>query len=499
MSIKKQANEYIAGNKNKVNQTFKPEFHFAPEIGWINDPNGFCRFNGKYHLFYQFHPYDSKWGPMHWGHAASDDLIKWEHLPVALAPDSSFDKDGCFSGTAMILDDKLYLFYTGVHDGKQEQCIAWSTDGINFEKYADNPVIGEKNLAPDISIRDFRDPKIVKKDGRFYCIIGANSKAVVYESENMFDWKYAGDLLDKKLGVMWECPDYFEEDGQAVFIASVCGENPENIDKDKFIFFSTPTYFMLERNDFESLPVKYKNFDELEHGFDFYAPQVLQSPQNKNIIIAWMYTFGKTIATDMDNLSHGWANCMTLPREISIRNGKFYQNPVKAIENYRHNEVICKEFKFDSKAQNFSSSHNAAFRHIDGILSFDEIGGKNCEILLTADISGAKKFTVTLPGGVLAFDKADGLITFDRTGFGYDMRSQEQKEKSEREIRKIKYAGSDIGVRIFIDNSALEIFINGGEKIISSRFYPEGKDYSVFFESDGLTSIKEIKKYDIII
>ena len=480
MYTKNKADEYVANNKNNVNQEFKPEYHFTAEIGWINDPNGFCRFNGQYHLFYQFYPYSSLEGNKHWGHAVSHDLIKWEYLPVALAPDSKFDKDGCWSGTAIVLDDKLYLIYTGVHDGKQEQLIAFSADGINFEKYADNPVIGEKNLAPGVDIRDFRDPKIIKRDDNYYCIIGANSKAVVYKSKNnIFDWEYVGDLLDKKLGVMWECPDYFEENGETVFIASVCGENQENKDKYKFTFFSNPTYFILENNDLENLPVKYKYFDELENGFDFYAPQTMLSPENKNIIIAWMYTFGKRTVTDADNLDHGWSHCLTLPREISIKDGKLYQNPVKSIEKYRQNEIIYKNYDF-----------NCDFLNI----------GKSSEIIISVDITETSKFTMILPAGTLEFDIEKSFVTFDRTDYGYDMRSDKQKETGERDIRKIQLNFTDnLDLRIFVDVSTTEVFINGGEKVISSRFYSENKDYNIKFISEGLTNIKEIKKYDIVI
>ena len=500
MLTKKQADEYILNNKGKINPTYKPKYHFSAEIGWLNDPNGCCWFNGQYHMFYQFYPYDSKDGPKHWGHAVSHDLIKWENLSVALAPDSEFDKDGCWSGTAIVREDKLYLIYTGVHGGKQEQCIAVSEDGVTFEKYAGNPVIGEKNLAPEVNVRDFRDPKIMRRGKDFYCIIGANSKAVVYKSENMYDWEYTGDLLDKKLGVMWECPDYFEENGEAVFIASVCGENQENTDKDKFVFFANPTYFILESNSLENLPLKYKYFGELESGFDFYAPQTFLTSESKNIMIAWMYTFGERIITDSDNLNHGWASCMNLPREINVKDGKLYQRPVKSIEKYRQDEIICKGVKFDSNTKSLYTKNGISCRYIDGILSFEEIGGSCCEVIITADMSEAKKFTVILPAGILEFNIECGVITFDRTNCGYDMRSDNQKENGSREIRKMNFDLENIlHLRIFIDISTAEIFINEGEKVISSRFYIENKDYTIEFKSNGMTDIKEIRKYNIVI
>ena len=135
-----KADEYI--EKNRVARADKPEFHLTTPVGWLNDPNGFSIYGGKAHLFYQFHPYSTEWGPMHWGHSTSDDFIRWEELPTALAPDSDYDAFGCFSGTAIENDGKHILFYTGVVEEKladgtknviQNQCMAVG-DGISYEK-----------------------------------------------------------------------------------------------------------------------------------------------------------------------------------------------------------------------------------------------------------------------------------------------------------------------------------------------------------------------------
>ena len=160
----RKANQYIDENREKVNQLYRGAFHLLPPIGWMNDPNGFVYFRGEYHLFYQFYPYDSVWGPMHWGHAKSKDLLHWEELPVALAPSESYDKDGCFSGSAIVKDDKLYLLYTGHVDDEEKreetQCLAVSTDGITFEKLPTNPVIHAQHIEGIADIADFRDPKV---------------------------------------------------------------------------------------------------------------------------------------------------------------------------------------------------------------------------------------------------------------------------------------------------------------------------------------------------
>ncbi|MFQ7059052.1 MAG: glycoside hydrolase family 32 protein, partial [Turicibacter sanguinis] len=140
------------------------KYHMMPTVGWMNDPNGLIQYKGDYHLFYQYYPYDDVWGPMHWGHATSKDLLKWTDQEVALAPDQSYES-GCFSGGAIVKDDELYLMYTSHIEAadnggvqKQTQSIAVSHDGKTFVKYANNPVIKETAIPEGASKADFRDP-----------------------------------------------------------------------------------------------------------------------------------------------------------------------------------------------------------------------------------------------------------------------------------------------------------------------------------------------------
>lgn len=145
-----RANEFIRTSKHLLKDDYRLNYHLMAEFGWMNDPNGFIHYNGEYHLFYQHYPYEPVWGPMHWGHAVSRDLVNWKYHPVALAPDQEYDKDGCFSGSAAVKDDQLVLLYTGhVVTGpnpdknyEQVQAMAFSKDGVNFHKYEDNPIIG---------------------------------------------------------------------------------------------------------------------------------------------------------------------------------------------------------------------------------------------------------------------------------------------------------------------------------------------------------------------
>ena len=171
-------------------------------IGWINDPNGFAPYQGEYHLFFQYYPYDIKWGPMHWGHVKTKDFISWERLPVALAPDQEYDRDGCFSGGAVELPDGRHLLlYTGVRnerredgsiDSYQTQCAAIG-DGVDYEKVSCNPVIGSDQIPEGGSPFDFRDPYIWKEDGKYCLIVGNRGKdtsgdILLYESEDGLAW-----------------------------------------------------------------------------------------------------------------------------------------------------------------------------------------------------------------------------------------------------------------------------------------------------------------------
>ena len=180
----------------------RPAFHLTPFCGWMNDPNGFSYYDGKYHLFYQYNPYDIHWNTMHWGHAVSSDLLHWEYLPAALAPDESYDCNGCFSGSAIELSDKTHLLiYTGVKQYKlpdgslrdaQVQCLAVG-DGQNYRKYEKNPVIDASKLPEGASKADFRDPRIWQlSDGRFCCAVASrpsdgSGQILLYVSSNGFE------------------------------------------------------------------------------------------------------------------------------------------------------------------------------------------------------------------------------------------------------------------------------------------------------------------------
>ena len=240
----REARKYGETLEKLIHKEERPDFHLSARVGWMNDPNGFSYYDGKYHMFYQYHPYESKWGPMHWGHAVSDDLLHWEYLPAALAPDESYDRDGCFSGSALELPDgRQLLMYTSVirehvendeYVDVQTQSIAVG-DGMDYVKYGKNPVLDERDLPEGGSRLDFRDPKIWRKaDGSYCCVVGnrpadGSGQILLFVSRDGFDWHFKKVLVanNNRFGKMWECPDFFELDGKWLLLTSPQDMFPE--------------------------------------------------------------------------------------------------------------------------------------------------------------------------------------------------------------------------------------------------------------------------------
>ena len=199
----------------------RPVFHLTPPTGWLNDPNGLCYFQGEYHVFYQYSPFNANGGVKFWGHYKSRDLLSWEQCPVMLYSDQSYDVHGAYSGSALCEDDGMYLYYTGnikhggdfdyILDGRENNtAMAYSPDGVHLSWK--RMLMGHKDY-PDELTRHVRDPKVWKQNGKYYMVLGARTvrdagEALVFESEDKFQWKYINALRAPEVfGYMWECPD----------------------------------------------------------------------------------------------------------------------------------------------------------------------------------------------------------------------------------------------------------------------------------------------------
>lgn len=295
-------------------------YHFEPKSGWMNDPNGLIYYGGKYHAFFQHNPYAPVWGPMHWGHAVSEDLIHWEELPIALYPDKPYDtqvgsKGGCYSGSAIEKDGLLYLFYTSTGCYGQTQSIAVSEDGVHFEKYADNPVI---RTCPIPNTPDFRDPKVTKfEDGyRMVCGSGADGvgKILLFYSQDLLHWEYQGVLFEsEKFGRVHECPDFFKMEDQYVLMFSKIGSIRDAVQ------------FVL--GDFDGEKFIPRSFSAPESGPQFYAPQTFLAPDGQRVMIGWLYDWNRKLPEGVD-----YAGALTIPRVLTIDGERMRNYPVESAQ-----------------------------------------------------------------------------------------------------------------------------------------------------------------------
>ena len=282
------------------------QYHFEPRSGWMNDPNGLVFFRGQYHAFFQHNPHDIVWGPMHWGHAVSRDLLHWEELPIALTPDQPYENGGgCFSGSAVVKDDRLYLFYTSVSETAQTQSVAYSDDGVHFQKYEGNPVIG---ACPE-GHANFRDPKVSEIDGTYYMVVGAGNsrigRVLLFASEDLLRWEYRGILFeDRRFAPCMECPDFFRLGDSYVLMFSRMGTRAHR----------AAQLFVI--GDFHGGKLIPEQIMQPERGEDFYAGQTFLDADGRRILIGWMWHWGKEAEPGARS-----AGALSIPRELSLEGG----------------------------------------------------------------------------------------------------------------------------------------------------------------------------------
>lgn len=481
-----QANQFIKDNKEKVKPKYRLNYHLMGEYGWINDPNGFIHFDGAYHLFYQYNPYEPVWGRVHWGHAVSKDLVAWRQLPVALAPDYPYDQDGCFSGSALDVKNRLYLMYTGfvytgpnkTKDYRQTQCLAYSEDGIVFEKLKINPVIGEDLIPAEASNRDFRDPKLIRWGEDYYAFIGSKDRlgqgqVLLYKSKDLLNWHYLNVVAKSngRLGNMWECPDFFCLGSHDFLLVSTqFMQTGEKDDHNLHI----PIYFTGQMG-FEQGTFKAVHFAPLDYGFDFYAPQTVLDHKGRRIMVAWMNMW-ETVETTQ-TLGQNWVGAMTLPREITTIRGRLLFKPVRDIEKYRQNRFYL---------------HNI-------ILSSEQVlatTGDCYELKVSFDPWKAEEFGLKLRVSateetVISYKRDQQVLIFnrDRSGAG---------PQGERKT-PIRLLDDKLKLRVFVDQSSVELFINEGEKVVTARIYPGQAAKGIKLFALGECIVESLEKWDLVV
>ncbi len=297
----------------------RPSYHYRPSKGWINDPNGLVWFRGYYHIFCQHSPnFETPWHEsMHWAHARTKDFVTFEELPVALYPDREYDRDGCWSGTAIVKDDTLYLFYACVRDGEQTVGVAFSKDGIHFEKYEGNPVIA--SFPPDGS-PDFRDPAVCFAEGKYRCVMASGNREkqtanlLLYESDNLLEWKYSGILREWQGAKFAECPSFLKFGDKYLLSASVCREEGHS--------------FSMAVGTFENGRFNVEYESEVDRGPDQYAGQIFRDDRGRAILISWIPGWNYAGYAEHD------IGCMSAPREITYEGGKLRAFPVPEVRQF---------------------------------------------------------------------------------------------------------------------------------------------------------------------
>lgn len=449
---------------------WKPKFHIAPPHGLLNDPNGLIYWKGEYHLFYQWNPNSCEHKTKHWAHLKSKDLINWESLPIALAPTDEFDKNGCYSGSAIDKDGILHLFYTGnvKNDGIREsyQCLATSKDGVNFKKHG--PVIHDKDIPAEYT-RHFRDPKVFEKDGVYKMVIGAQrvdltGTIVLYSSNNLINWKFEREILDGDFGFMSECPDFIEDGANRALLFSPQGIEPLG---DLYNNRYQSGYVLRNLEEIDK-----NSFIELDRGFEFYAPQTFKDEFNKNVMIGWM---GMPEESEHPTvIAENWIHSLTLPRTLEIKNAKLFQHPHSNLQKLRKEAITLENLEFNESCD----------------LSEFQISGDTYELII--DLKGMNSnFSCDLRKG-----------EDEKTTFSYC--SKEKKATLNRNNSGVGYKGIRScsletleKIHIFMDKSSVEIFLNDGEEVFTANIYPNKDSLGIEIHGEMAFFIPKIQFFKI--
>jgi fructan beta-fructosidase len=476
-----------SGMAQSYDEPYRPQFHFTPAINWTNDPNGLVFYQGEYHLFYQYNPFDKVWGHMSWGHAVSRDLVHWQHLPVALP-----EADGVmiFSGSVVVdrqnssgfckgsgPDDHscLVAIYTGYTGPQQFQNIAYSNDrGRTWTQYAGNPVI-------DLHLKDFRDPKVFWDSARRHWVmvtaLSPQHKLRLFSSTDLKHWIALSDFGPAgAVGGAWECPDLFPlsvegEPGETRWLLSI------NINPGGVAGGSGNQYFI---GQFDGMKFINENPPNLtlwaDYGKDFYASTSFSDIPNSDGRRIWMGW--------MDNWEYAgkgptspWRGAQTIPRALKLKRFsdgiRLVQEPVEELKVLRgHHEVI--------------TNHGTA--DANRLLKSKGMGGETLEVVAEIEPGRSKEFGLKVRKGafeatVIGVDVAKSELFVDRTRSGD---TQFDKQFPGRQSAPVNLKNrKSVALHIFVDRSSVEIFANDGEVVISDRIFPSSDSIGLEIYSLG--------------
>lgn len=478
-------------------ERYRPQFHYTPRINWMNDPNGLVYYEEQYHLFHQYNPFGDTWGYMSWNHAVSDDMIHWEHRPVAI-PYGKEKEEAIFSGSAVVDHNNtsefgdgsraplvaIYTSHYTLDDGTtdQAQSLAYSIDGgKTFEKYEGNPVIVHDD-------RDFRDPNVMWIDDMdqwlMVVALPLQHKVLFYASDNLIDWEYLSDFgPDGATGGKWECPDMFQ--------LPIDGD-PENtrwvlhvdINPGAVAGGSGSQYFVGEWDGTNFIPEEYVSDSEVmwvDYGTDFYAAITwndIPEEDGRRIWVGWMnnWEYANEIPTKP------WRSAQSIPRSIHLKkvdeNVQMIQRPVKELQTLRGKRI---------ELQNFEVNNNAIS------LSDQGIYGKTYELIVELDPGDVETAGLKLRAGedeetIVGYDAVSETIFVDRKNSGD---TSFNKNFATRNDAPVSLNDGKLRLHIFVDWSSVEVFVNGGTRILTNRIFPAPESRDIILFAEGGTALIE--------
>ena len=474
-------------------ERYRPQYHFTPPMNWMNDPNGLVYFEGEYHLFYQHNPHGNSWGHMSWGHAVSKDLVHWKHLPIALHEEYGVM---VFSGCCVVDHENtsgfgsegkppMVAIYTGHGLGKQTQDVAYSTDrGRTWTKYSGNPVL-DKNEA------DFRDPKVFwhQPTNKWVMVVSmANEKFVeFYSSDDLKTWKYLSKFgpAGVKNKPNWECPDLFElpienEPGKSRWVLEVDmgnGSVAGGSGGEYFVGHFDGREFTCNHDITKSQWVDY--------GRDFYAPvsfSDIPKSDGRRIWIGWMNNW------ETNNVpTRPWRSAMSIPRTLTLKKkGDSYaliQKPVKELESLRRIGAVAKKFDVDGELRlhNITTSNRVEIKATLDVLSSRECGLKFC-------VGDSEQ---TLVG----YDSKRKEVFVDRTKSG---ESDFHSAFAGKHRAPFKATDGRVDLRVFLDDSSIEVFVADGEVVLTDRIFPDPKSQGFgAFSKGGKALIESLEVFQL--
>ena len=427
------------------------KIHFKAPNCWINDPNGFIWYKGRYHLFYQCFPYSAHWGRMHWGHAVSKDLVNWEEKGIALFPSKTDDRSGCFSGSAIEYKDKMYIYYTGVNYTEEDpeninccindkftaaQLMITSGDGMKFDNITDKktviPPIEDKKIGDK---NHTRDPKVWHGKDAWYMVLGStvdkNGRLLFYKSSDLKTWQYLNYCEKDGFGWMWECPDFFEIDGKGVTIFSPMGFFNDGNGYDSVAVCMLSSFD--ENTGKMELSENYQLFD---YGIDLYAPQSTTDEDGNRVVIAWA-RMPEAVITEKGE----WCGMMCIPRIVDVKNNHVYIRPHTNVKN------------------SFVTKLSAP---------------KKSGYMLKTTLKNGESINV----GGYVIKRENDKITTDRSEV-FNIKG------NYRLIAETPVINDGYELEIYVDEHLVEVFINNGEYVISNVVYGlteeiTGKNYDLY-------------------